>query len=230
MNELAILKSHSIKHKIVKAKTTRLVIKYDRNGVLIIRCPLKLNNNEIEEFVTKHLDWILERYEKSQPLKRNYIDNATYLFLGKEYDLKIIYSKHESVIIQENTMFVYSQSESRIPVVLKKWKTEQAEMVYSEILYQCFEQMKSELDSYPKLGIKKYLSRWGCCYPKRNQIILNIALIHVPVELISYVVYHELSHFKYMNHQASFHKFLQKYCPNEKQLRNKLKSYRTDYE
>lgn len=230
MNELEILNKHSINHKVIKVKTTKLVIKYDRKGILIIRCPLSLRNKEIEEFITKHLDWIIERYDKSQPVKRNYVDNGKYLFLGKEYDLQVSYNRHEDVVINDDKIFVYALNENRIPMVLNNWKKEQAEILFSEVLFKCFNEMKDELNLYPKLLIKKYLSRWGCCYPKRNQIILNIALIHVPLELITYVVYHELSHFKYMNHQQEFHMFLEKYCPKERQLRNQLKQYHTDYE
>lgn len=230
MNELEIFKKNSIKHKIVRAKTKKLVIKYDRNGILNIRCPLKIKDAELEDFVSRHLDWIIDHYEMSQPKIRKYEDNEKYLFLGKEYDLKIVYSRHETVIIQENNIFVYALNEQRIPQILKKWKTEQAEIVFSEILYQCFGRMKNDLTIYPKLSIKKYLSRWGCCYPKRKEIILNIALIHVPVELIEYVTYHELCHFKYLNHQPAFHAYLQKYCPNERKLKQCLKNYRTDYE
>ncbi len=230
MNELEILNKNSVNHKIVKAKTSKLVLKYNRDGILVIRCPYRLKSGELEEFVTRHLDWIKEHYTTSQPKKRSYTNNESYLFLGKEYTLKIVQSFHESVIIQENNLFIYTKNELNIPKLLNKWKKEQAEIIFSEILYQCFEQMKNELKLYPKLEIKKYLSRWGCCYPKRNLIILNIALIHAPLDIIKYVVFHELSHFKYMNHQLEFHLFLQKYCPNEKALRNELKKYRTDYE
>lgn len=230
MNELEVLKKNSIKHQIVRAKTKKLVIKYNRDGILIIRCPFKITQMELEDFVSRHLDWIIEHYESSQPKTRKYDDSETYLFLGKEYQLQIAYSRHESVIINEDKIFVYGLNQARIPTVIKKWKYEQAEMVFSELLYNCFEQMRNDLAFFPKLSIKKYLSRWGCCYPKRKEIILNVALIHVPVPLIEYVIYHELSHFKYLNHQPAFHCYLQKYCPNERKLRNTLKEYRTDYE
>lgn len=230
MNELEILKRYSIKHRIVRAKTKRLVLKYDRSGVLVIRCPMRIKQEELEEFVSRHIDWVIKHYESSQPQKRQYIDGEKYLFLGKEYEMKIINNRHESVIINDSTIFIYALTNECIPLVLKKWKYEQAEMVYSEILYKCFEQMKNDLKVYPKLSIKKYLSRWGCCYPKRNEIILNIALIHVPLPLIEYVMFHELSHFKYLNHQPAFHSYLQKYCPNERKLKAELKNYHTNYE
>ena len=61
-------------------------------------------------------------------------------------------------------------------------------------------------------------------------IVLNLALIHVPVYLIEYVIYHELTHFIHMNHQSGFHKHLQKYVENENVLRKELNKYKADYE
>ena len=56
-------------------------------------------------------------------------------------------------------------------------------------------------------------------------LILNLSLIHTSLELIEYVVYHELCHFVYKNHQSEFHLLLQQFVPNEKQLKKVLNNY-----
>ena len=97
------------------------------------------------------------------------------------------------------------------------------------MLYKCFESMKSSLNKYPTLVIKKSVSRWGCCYYNKNQIMLNIALIHVPLILIEYVIYHELVHFLYPNHSKEFHNELKKYVSDEVKRRKYLKNYSVSY-
>lgn len=229
MNELAILKSHNIAHQIIKSNSRRLVIKYNRQGVLVIRAPRNLSNKEIAEFVTKHLDWIMEHYEKSQPQDRTYQDLEPYLFLGKTYQLKVVVSNHEGVYRNEHELLVYTTNRTRVSKLLNDWRFNEAELVFNEALYQAFTTMQATLTEYPKLGIKKYLSRWGCCYPKKNMIYLNIALIHVPLELINYVIYHELAHLKYADHSPLFHQYLRHYYPNESAARKELKKYQADY-
>lgn len=229
MNELAILKSHSINHQIIKTTSRRLVIKYNRQGILVIRAPRNLKNKEIEEFVTKHLDWIVEHYERNQPQERTYQDQEEYLFLGEKYRLKTIISNHEGVFKNERELLIYTTSSNKVYKLLNEWRINQAELVFNELLYQTFTKMQDTIKEYPKLGIKKYLSRWGCCYPKKNLIYLNISLIHVPMELIKYVIYHELAHLKYANHSPLFHQYLRCYYPNETKARQELKKYQADY-
>ena len=219
-----------IKHKIVYTKSHRLVIKYDRNGILNIRAPKGISLADIEDFVKRHIDWIYDHYIHSQPVIRKYNTGEEYLYLGNKYTLKVVSSRHEGVFIQDEEIIIYALKEDNIKKLLLKWRKAQAEIIFEELLFQAFKRMEKDLKVYPKMQIKKYLSRWGCCYPKRNQIILNISLIHVPIELINYVIYHELSHFKYLNHQQEFHTYLRQYVPNENILRKKLKNYQADYE
>lgn len=230
MNELVFLNKECIKHKIVYTKSHRLVIKYDRNGILNIRAPKGISLADIEDFVKRHIDWIYDHYIHSQPVIRKYNTGEEYLYLGNKYTLKVVSSRHEGVFIQDEEIIIYALKEDNIKKLLLKWRKAQAEIIFEELLFQAFKRMEKDLKVYPKMQIKKYLSRWGCCYPKRNQIILNISLIHVPIELINYVIYHELSHFKYLNHQQEFHTYLRQYVPNENILRKKLKNYQADYE
>lgn len=230
MKEIKSLQYLNIPYKVIYTKYRRLVIKYDRKGILNIRCPKMVKHEELEEFVSKHIDWIKEHYVTPKDMTKTYDIGDVYLFLGKKYYLNIIESRHTGVYLKDNEIVIYVNNKTDVLKELNKWKVQQAESVFEELLHSAFIVMEKELDKYPKLKIKKYVSRWGCCYPKRNMIILNIALIHTPVHLINYVIYHELAHFKYMNHQKEFHAFLQKYVPDELKCKKELKNYEADYE
>ena len=54
-----------------------------------------------------------------------------------------------------------------------------------------------------KVNIKKMCSRWGSCSGRGN-ISINLLLGHLPVELLRYVVIHELSHLVHHNHSKKF--------------------------
>ena len=47
----------------------------------------------------------------------------------------------------------------------------------------------------------------------------------VPEELRDYVIVHELSHRRYMNHSAEFWEEVEKYCPEYRTYRKQLKDY-----
>jgi predicted metal-dependent hydrolase len=77
---------------------------------------------------------------------------------------------------------------------------------------------------YERVRIMNAKTRWGSC-SSRGTISLNVALMRLPETLRNYVILHELTHTRHMNHSAAFWAEVERYYPKHKEARRRLKKY-----
>jgi len=77
---------------------------------------------------------------------------------------------------------------------------------------------------YNRVSIRKQKTRWGSCSSKNN-INLNANLLHLPSELMDYVLLHELVHTRVKDHSKDFWDELNTIVPNARQVDRRLKDY-----
>lgn len=230
--QFKMLDDLNIDYVVRLARRNKITIRVNPNGKVSISVPRLAKVADVNQVIEKNLDWIKKTREKFKQPKRFFVTGEKYLFLGKEYRLDVVLSKYEKVIISGDTIFIYTISDANEhkAELIRTWLQDMMEMTFSEMFNQCFQEMEAHLKTYPKLQIKNYKSRWGCCYPKRNAIILNDKLIHLPLHLIRYIIIHEMSHLLYPSHNQDFHAFLQTFIPEESKCRSELKKYSVYYE
>ena len=66
-------------------------------------------------------------------------------------------------------------------------------------------------------------TRWGVCNRSSNVITLNTELLKKEIDLIDYVIIHELCHFYEANHSSRFWKQVEKRYPKYKEARKRMK-------
>jgi len=75
------------------------------------------------------------------------------------------------------------------------------------------------------IAFHKQESTWGTCSTKTRRIYISSRLIGAPMDLLWYVVSHELCHLAVAAHDEKFWSLVAKACPTFKECRKKLKAY-----
>lgn len=211
MRKLSIsFKEKNIEFILEYKKRKTLSIEIDRIGKVKVKAPIGLQEKVITDFIIKKEKWIIEKLNEISTLnnkiiERKYLNGELFLYLGKEYKLKIIIHnqfKKNRVELIGNELIVLCKKEGEeiIKNTLKKWYREKAleNIKYRISLYNKFFYKEPR-----SIKVREQKRRYGSCSYK-DDLIFNWRLIMAPQEIIDYVVVHEMCHINHKNHSKSY--------------------------
>ena len=206
-------------YTVTKKKIKNFIIRIYPDLKIAISVPLHASNNDIENFIQSKKEWIETTLEKIKIAKESNIK-----ILGKEIDKKIIESDLERIRLTDTSIYIYSRDITNLKIDKKllEWKVKKLKAILDEYLVKYTKLLNRNINYYQ---IKKLSSAWGIYHKKENYISFNFDLIEKDIESIEYVVLHELCHIFYMNHQKDFWALVEKYMPDYKIRRKKLKTF-----
>lgn len=137
-----------------------------------------------------------------------------FLIFGNVYE--VIYDNVDKISRSDNKII------TRNDIMLNKYLDELLKSTYYSHLMMWYKRFDEDIP-IPNLKIRKMKTRWGVCNTKNNNVTLNSLLIKYDIECLDYVIVHELSHFLVQNHSSRFWSVVEKYYPNYKEIRKKLK-------
>lgn len=156
---------------------------------------------------------------------RQYIGGESFLYLGKQYMLKIEPSTAEEVKLYQGRLVVktVNPEATHIKKLLQQWYIARATILFNKLFEEQFCLFKRFGLEKPILQIKKMEKRWGSCTPQQK-IILNPELIKAPIVCINYVILHELCHLVHHNHSKAFYRLLENFMPDWQKYKQLLET------
>ena len=184
-----------------------------RDDIIYVTTNYFTKDKEIDELLEENRDAIEKMIDRANVRKTK---KELFLVFGKFYD--VIYGDFEKqIIIEENTIKVKNEK------VLFQWIDALVNSTFYNRLMHWFDEFEEDIP-IPTLKIKKMKTRWGVCNTRTKCVTLNLDLFRYERECLDYVIIHELTHFLVPNHSKKFWNIVEKYCPNYKELRKKLRS------
>jgi predicted metal-dependent hydrolase len=215
-----------------RRKRAEIVVRPDLK--VEFRAPQGLGTEDIKGMVHRKASWICKKLESFEANRlsdqeKKYSEGETYLFLGKEYTLKIV---HLDIIKKPFTVL----NDSKLNVIIPEKTTKDlSSLLVKKTIWDFFseraeDEVRNIIRDYsknleifpPTFKIKYQKRRWGSC-SANNVIRINFQLIMAPPEQLEYVVVHELCHIKQKNHSARFWKLVSKLMPDYEVHRKALK-------
>jgi len=198
-----------------KAKYLRLQINHANELEVIL--PKRYKHEKAEDFILQKKNWILKHLKEKQ--------KAGFYFLGKEINVQVNYNlfvkkpqiiySHKKLIANIPAGYSFTQDE-----VYNSWLKHKAKIYIPK---RVGELSKLTGFNFSRITIRSQKTRWGSC--SANSVLsFNYRLLRFDEKVIDYVIIHELCHLKELNHSKKFWKLVEKYCPNYKSLKRKLKS------
>jgi predicted metal-dependent hydrolase len=209
------------------AKRRSISLRIDDRG-LTVSMPLRASERWLHDVLQDRASWVVEKlagWQSRQPEVMNWADGETIPYLGELLTLRVVQSLFAAPAQQhDEDLRVFVQDETNAAQIEKKvtaWYRHQAHALFAGRVAH-FAPGLNVAPAAIKLSVAK--TRWGSC-TSRGVVRLNLQLIKLPGYLLDYVVVHELSHLREMNHSAAFWQVVASACPNYAILRRELKTF-----
>jgi len=220
-----------------RRRTTVIIV--DEKAKVCVYAPFSASEKKVLSFVEDKAEWILEKVceaERKEKIldRKKYRNGEEFLFLGKKCKIQVqnerlqqprIEFKGHKWMITLPLDLSEKETEQHIQKKLISWYREQAK----EILGQRLFRYSREIQVEPKtIAIRTQKRLWGNCDYNEKKIHLNWQIILSPIEVIDYVIVHELCHLIYPNHNKRFWNKVGRIIPDYKKYQKWLRLHATD--
>ena len=177
---------------------------------LYVNAPMFLSSDSILKLIKDNESAIIRMYDAMESKTK---DDDKFWYLGKKYYIAI----REQDEVTFDDKYVYTPS----LVELDKFYQDKVVEIFTkevDIAKKCF----AHLPEFT-LKFRKMRTRWGVCNVTKKTVTLNTELLKKDIELLDYVIIHELCHFFEGNHSKNFWALVGQAYPNYKEARRKLR-------
>ena len=226
--------------KRVRRRTIGMLVGADG---LEVRAPRWVSLREIDAALQEKADWIVRKLADTRDMKQRQMeraidwrDGAMFPYLGRDVIMRLGASpasgvghraKHPHLMSDEQgsaTLYLGLPPQAQPEQVrdaVQTWLMRQAKPYFTERLDHFAPQTGVR---WTHLGLSGARTRWGSASAD-GRIRLNWRLMHLKPALIDYVVVHELSHLRVMDHSPQFWDAVGQVMPDYSALRKELRDH-----
>lgn len=233
MKKYIIIQGNVLEYELQRKDVKNINLRIHEDKSIFVSANKSVPASKVEKFLISRQEFILstlQRFDEMSKIKdrcRNLNDGDTYPILGEDKNLIVVQGLRQA-FIKDNLLIISVEDVNCLEekeMVLERLKKKIAIQVVTDICRKAYPHYRKYVSSFPSIKFRKMKTMWGSCRPKSNVLTFNTKLAEMPAELIEYVVFHEFTHFIEANHSPKFYNALEKFMPDWKKRRNKLKEF-----
>ena len=206
---------------------------------LVVSAPRWVPVSEVEQATRSKGRWIVskleaarERQERMAAARITWADGAVFPYLGEQvivvldprHDMGGVLKTDKSTLpgVARQTLHIglpHTAQPTQIRDAVQAWLMRQAKALFVERLNHYAPQLQVQ---WRKLALSSAGTLWGTAHSD-GSIRLNWRLVHFRLPVIDYVVAHELSHLRVMDHSPRFWDTVATVVPDYADLRGQLR-------
>lgn len=208
--------------KIVRSRRRTIALVITPDAHLIIRAPLRAPAAMIDKVIREKSGWIRKKIgemkERPQVVIHAYEEGEIFWFLGRAYPLHIV-DDPGAEILRTDRICISRTLHPDIRRRIKRWYMAEA---HKEIHSRCMWFSMMTGYSPASVRITDARQRWGSC-TSRGGLNFSWRLIQAPLEIVDYVIVHELVHLRQPDHSRKFWAKVEALMPDYKRRRKWLR-------
>ncbi|MBL8066553.1 MAG: M48 family metallopeptidase [Chthonomonadaceae bacterium] len=174
------------------------------DGAVEVVVPRRGNRLDAIRMLEVNASWILKHTSRQNQDRIE--DHSAVWFQGERWLVRVEPYGKASVSCSEGQIVVSGPAPSD---ALQAWLKDQSSLA----LHGTLERRCQDMQLAPKrVQIRDQKSKWGAC-TSRGTITLSWRLVMAPMDVLDYVVVHELAHLREMNHSQRFWNIVSRHCP-----------------
>lgn len=205
------LNGKEIEVEVSKKDNKNLYMRFLTSSKLSVSCNFWCSDLEIKRILTKNKK-SLERMQLQK--EKEEMRDIFFQYLGKSYT-RIFDGVTKNVIFQDDNVIAKDE------LTLEKFYKKECLRIFMDEVNRIVPSF-SNIPSF-SLKIRFMKTRWGVNNLSNKTITLNSELLKKDLDLLDYVIIHELCHFYEANHSSRFWEHVSKYYPKYKEARRRLR-------
>jgi predicted metal-dependent hydrolase len=211
-----------------RRRTLELMV--DRDGAVKIYAPQGARSDELARWVRRKLLWLHGKLAAKTDLSSKaghpeFVSGETFSYLGRSYRLQVLHEQEAPLKFDGARFLLRRDSRPDALEHFRRWYRQ----VGTTWLQGRVMLLASRVGTMPaEIKVRDLGFRWASC-SRTGAITFHWKLLQLPVQLVDYIIIHELTHLGHPHHDAEFWACVDRALPDWRERKAQLAECATRY-